>query len=256
MTRLVSNRFKIIKFESYEGWLKYRIKGIGGSDASAALGLNPYKTSVELYKEKKGLVPKEKAEEEEKRISENERVIYGKNVEDAIRKIFTYDYLKYLKVYNTSNCILIRNDKEYMFGSLDGALEVKEDFEIVSYYKPENVEDIPEPIALKKGMKGVLEIKTAEILSSMHKEKWNNKIPNNYYAQILHYLNVTGWDFVILRVQLTYEDKYKIKTHSTRDYVFLRDNVLEDLKYEESEIDKFWVEYYLKDIEPPLKINL
>lgn len=34
-----------------EDWLKHRTK-IGGSDASAILGKNPYKTNVELWKDK------------------------------------------------------------------------------------------------------------------------------------------------------------------------------------------------------------
>ena len=32
----------------------------------------------------------------------------------------------------------------------------------------------------------------------MSKEKWHNAIPENYYIQILHYLNITKYDFVIL----------------------------------------------------------
>lgn len=42
-----------IQFDSMEEWLVNR-KGIGGSDASAILGLNPYKTNQELWMEKKG----------------------------------------------------------------------------------------------------------------------------------------------------------------------------------------------------------
>ena len=34
-----------------EDWLKHRTK-IGGSDASAILGKNPYKTNVELWKDR------------------------------------------------------------------------------------------------------------------------------------------------------------------------------------------------------------
>lgn len=36
---------------SHEEWLKARTK-IGGSDASAIMGMNPYKSNVELWKEK------------------------------------------------------------------------------------------------------------------------------------------------------------------------------------------------------------
>ena len=37
-----------------EDWLEERKKGIGGSDAATILGLNPYKTTIELWEEKTG----------------------------------------------------------------------------------------------------------------------------------------------------------------------------------------------------------
>ena len=39
---------KRIQFDSFDSWLNAR-HGIGGSDASAVLGLNPYKTNTDLY---------------------------------------------------------------------------------------------------------------------------------------------------------------------------------------------------------------
>ena len=38
------------------------------------------------------------------------------------------------------------------------------------------------------GRKGILEIKTTNILQSMQYEKWKDRIPDNYYIQVLHYL--------------------------------------------------------------------
>ena len=35
-------------------WLAFRNTGIGGSDAAAVLGENPWKTNVELWEEKTG----------------------------------------------------------------------------------------------------------------------------------------------------------------------------------------------------------
>ena len=37
---------------SEEIWLEERKNGIGGSDAATILGLNPYKTNIELWEEK------------------------------------------------------------------------------------------------------------------------------------------------------------------------------------------------------------
>ena len=33
-------------------WLEYRKKGIGGSDAGAVCGFNPYRTAMEVYQDK------------------------------------------------------------------------------------------------------------------------------------------------------------------------------------------------------------
>ena len=44
---------------SREKWLEARSNYIGGSDASAVIGLNPYKTNLELWQEKNGLVQPE-----------------------------------------------------------------------------------------------------------------------------------------------------------------------------------------------------
>ena len=37
-------------------WLKWRTKGIGGSDASVIAGINPYKSVYQLWKEKTGQI--------------------------------------------------------------------------------------------------------------------------------------------------------------------------------------------------------
>ena len=63
--------YKIYDFEDEKAWLKGRLNGIGGSDASAVVGKNPYKTNIELFEEKTGrrIAPD---------ISEKPYVIYGK----------------------------------------------------------------------------------------------------------------------------------------------------------------------------------
>ena len=43
-------------FKSREEWLEGRKGHIGGSDASACVGMNPYKDNVQLWEEKRGLV--------------------------------------------------------------------------------------------------------------------------------------------------------------------------------------------------------
>ena len=72
-------------------WLKARTK-IGGSDASAIVGMNPYKSNVELWKEKAyGIEPVD--------ISDKPYVKYGTEAEPLLRELFKLDYPEYQVCY-------------------------------------------------------------------------------------------------------------------------------------------------------------
>lgn len=60
-------------FENEHEWLKAR-KIVGGSDAACIMGMNPYKSNIELWKEKTGRI-------EPPDLSENKLVQYGKQAE-------------------------------------------------------------------------------------------------------------------------------------------------------------------------------
>lgn len=64
---------------SREEWLDYRRKGIGGSDAAAILGLNPYSSAISVYMDKLGLSPA---------IDENEAMWLGNTLEPAVADRF------------------------------------------------------------------------------------------------------------------------------------------------------------------------
>lgn len=161
----------MLTFPTHEDWLKARGHTIGGSDASAIVGMNPYRTNEELWLEKTGqIVPTD--------ISDKPYVKYGHDAEPLLRELFKLDFPQYDVFYEKNNLFL--NDK-YPWGhySADGWLVEKE-----------------------TGRKGILEIKTTEILQSMQREKWNKRIPDNYYIQCLHGLLIMEADFVILKAQL------------------------------------------------------
>lgn len=205
-----------------EEWLKERKKGIGGSDAATILGLNPYKDNIKLWEEKTG---RRQAED----ISEKEYVKYGTNAEDLLRELFKLDYPKY-EVRHDENTIIKHPKYPFLFASLDGTLIDKE-----------------------TGEMGILEIKTTNILQSMQKEKWKEKIPDNYYCQVLHYLNVTGYSFVILKAQLKYDFDGEIKL-DTRHYKILKEEVADDIKMLEEKEIEFWTKYVETGIRPPLTL--
>ena len=172
----ISKGIKRIQFDSFDSWLNAR-HGIGGSDASAVLGLSPYKTNVDLYLEKIGQrVPAD--------ISGEDYVRYGHDAEPLLR-------------------------------SLDGELTDQD------------------------GRKGILEIKTTNILQSMQREKWRDQIPDNYYIQVLHYLLVTEYEFVGLRAQLKSVWHGQIRLE-TKDYHIERSDVEEDIEILRQAEEEFW----------------
>lgn len=67
---------------SKEDWAKLRSTTIGGSDAAAILGLNPYKSPYALWAEKTGKVIPED-------ISQKEAVRLGTDLEEYVAKRFT-----------------------------------------------------------------------------------------------------------------------------------------------------------------------
>ena len=193
---------------SHEEWLQARRNFIGGSDASAVLGMNPYKTNVELWEEKVGLLVPED-------ISEKPYVKYGHEAEPLLRGLFALDFPEYEVHYQDNNIFL--NDKyPFAHASLDGWLT-----------------------ELETGRRGILEIKTTNILQSMQKEKWNDRIPDNYFIQVLHYLMVTEADFAILKAQLKYDFGGDIMCQ-VKHYKIERADVLEDLEILESSEKQFW----------------
>nr|DAL88871.1 MAG TPA: Exonuclease [Caudoviricetes sp.] len=203
---IMSVEIKVLK--NREEWLKNRMNGIGGSEASAIIGMNPYMSNIELWQIKTGqLIPED--------ISEKPYVKYGTEAEPLMRQLFALDYPQYEVGYVENNSYF--NDKyPFALASLDGTLIEKE-----------------------TGRKGILEIKTTNILQSMQKEKWDHRIPDNYYIQVLHYLMVTEFDFVVLKAQLksSFNDDVYLQT---RHYKIERAEVEEDIKYLEASERKFW----------------
>ena len=138
-------------YNTYENWLNGRKNGIGGSDASAIVGLNPYKSNIDLWQEKTGLKQPED-------ISDKAYVKFGHDAEPLLVYLFALDYPQYKVNYNDNYRVNYNDDYDFIYCTRDCDL-----------------------IERETGRKGALEIKTTEFLNSMHKEKWDNQIPNNYY---------------------------------------------------------------------------
>ncbi len=197
-------KMKIMK--DRKEWLKNR-KKLGGSDAAAVIGQNPYKSNVELWREKNGQsVPED--------ISEKPYVKYGTEAEGFLRELFKLDYPDYRVEYIENNSF--ENERfPFAQASLDGWLYDK------------------------GGRLGILEIKTTNIMQSQQKEKWNERIPDNYYCQVLHYMAVLEADFAVLKAQLKYDFDDSVYLQ-TRHYKIEREDVEDDIAYLMEKEKAFW----------------
>lgn len=116
-------------------WLKWRKKGIGGSDAAAIAGLNPWKSPIAVYLEKIG---------ETEPIEDNERMRIGRDLEDYVAKRFVE--ATGMKV-RRRNAILQHSEYPFMLANVDrlivGKKEGLECKVTNSYAKKEWEDEIP-----------------------------------------------------------------------------------------------------------------
>lgn len=90
-----------------EIWLKYRKQGIGGSDAGAVCGLNPYKTAMEVYHDK--------TTDEVERV-DNEAMKQGRAFEEYVARRFMEATGKKVR---RSNAIYCDEKNSFMIADVD-----------------------------------------------------------------------------------------------------------------------------------------
>lgn len=203
--------------ETRTEWITCRAEGIGGSDAGSVLGLNPYKSNVQLYKEKTGIAKPSD-------VSDNPAVKFGKEAETHIRALFMLMHPEYKVNYHEYR-MYAQPDTPYLYATLDGEL-------------------------CTRNRQGVLEIKTAEIKRPEQWKDWDGKIPEHYYVQVLHQLQATGWEFAVVVAYIRYRkgDGWAV---AIREYYIERSEVEQDIAYLKSKEIKFW-RRVLDRQEPPL----
>lgn len=163
---------------------------------------------MQLWEEKTGI---QQAED----ISEKSYVKYGTEAEQYLRELFKLDFPEYEVTYDPYKRIANLKNYPFIFATLDGVLTEKQ-----------------------TGKKGILEIKTTEILNGTQLLKWKNRIPDNYYIQVLHQLLATGYDFAIVKAQLKFS--YDGVRLETRHYTIERNEVVEDMEYLLKKEIAFW----------------
>lgn len=231
--------FTIEKYKTKNEWLAKR--GIGGTGASSILNCNPYKTKTELYD---NIIYGGDKEVED---YTNDSIELGINMEPLIRNEFQLDYKTKFEIVEPpkkGNWIYRRIDKPYLTASLDGELTA--------------ISDLAET-GIKTGDKGVLEIKTHDLRGKVDESEWveGNTLPQHYYIQVLHYLMVTGYEFAYLRARLrkiNYSTK-EVKYIITKDYLILRKDKENEIKYLENKETDFWENNVLKKNRPQAVIT-
>ena len=135
-----------------EEWLKYRTKGIGGSDVSIIAGINPFKSIYELWLEKT-----KKVEPEE---GNSEYTHFGTLLEPIVRK----EFMDRTGIKVRQKHMLLQSERyPFMFADLDGVIR-------------------------ENGKLCIFEAKTA---SAYKQEIWEQGVPAPYILQVQHYMAVT-----------------------------------------------------------------
>ena len=135
-------------------WLRYRKQGIGGSDVSCLLGINKWKSEIELWMDKTNQTNEVQ--------EENEAMQWGHIMEPVIRNHFAELTGKPVVQIEA---ILQHPEYPFMLADVDGV----------------TVDENNEP--------AILEIKTA---SEFRRSDWDDGVPTYYETQVQHYLCVTG----------------------------------------------------------------
>ena len=134
-------------------WLRLRKSGIGGSDAGAICGLNPYSSAMKVFQDKIS---------DTLEVTDNESMRIGRDLEDYVAKRFTE--ATGLKV-RKSNYMYRSVEHPFMIADIDGL----------------TTDDSGEPAILE-----------CKCVSEFKRSEWETDIPVYYRTQVEHYLAVTG----------------------------------------------------------------
>lgn len=181
---------------SREEWLRWRTKGIGGSDVSVIAGVNPFRSIFQLWLEKTGQVEPEE--------TENDNTHFGNVLEPVVKREFSKR--TGLKV-RAKRALLQSEEYPFMLADLDGVI-------------------------YENGKMNLFEAKTA---SAYKQEIWEKGIPEEYVLQVQHYMAVTGAEKTYLAAlvggnrfywKVVRRDEQKIAEIIALEKAFWEENVL------------------------------
>ena len=144
-----------------QSWLENRLLDVTSTEVSALFNLNPYQTEFELYHQKKDKVVVN--------IDDNERMAWGRRLEDSIAREFADRNKFKVKSFD----VYMRNSETRMGSSFD--------YKIVSEKEPM-----------------ILEIKNVDGLAYrknwIEHDEYNIEPPEHIALQLQHQLEITGYN--------------------------------------------------------------
>jgi len=158
----------VVEVQDRVQWLEWRRQGIGGSDAAAVAGLDPFKSPMSVYLSKAGLLPLDDGDD-------NEVMRWGRRFEDAI--VEEFEERSGLFVDHREERVT-HPTHPFLRATLDG------------FVYPEPAEHVM-PL-------GIYEAKTA----SRRGWEWVDGIPEHVQIQCQHNLAVTGLERAYLAALL------------------------------------------------------
>jgi putative phage-type endonuclease len=224
---------------SHDEWLKERMKGIGGSDVAAALGISPSRTPVGLWQEKRG---------QGKPQEPSEPMLWGTILEDPIAKEFQRRTGMKVQKFGYT---FVDGEEDWMRANIDRAVINPAIAQTV------HVEKYPEKVNRWFSTDTILECKTA---TAWKAHEWgesqedeiragkvvtDHRIPDYYETQVQWYLRLTGAAVCYVAVL--------IDNHDLRIYKVERSNIAIEVIVEKCR--EFWFDY-VKAGKAPEAINI
>lgn len=193
--------------------IEARRKGIGASDAAAVLGFDPYKTALDIYRDKLGI-----AEQEERSPERQEAIDIGNRVEEPLINWIGAELGE--GVYRTQE-MFKHPDHEWMFCHIDGGI----------LGKPEGIETKARGCSAKRN----------------YGRKCSDDVYTPDLIQCQHIMAVKGWERMHLVVRFKKPDS-AYTSYDARHYVIERNETLIKAIIEKEHA--FWHENVLKQVEP------
>lgn len=160
MANFRSRGVQLVPYENHEEWLKIRRGYIGGSDAGAIVGLNPYSSAFSVWAEKTGQTPE---------FEGNVSTRVGNELEDFVAHLFMEETGKKVARVNAT---------------------------ILNHQFPWACANIDREVL---GEDALLEIKTTNSWD-VSKMTRNGQYPDMWWAQVCHYLCLSGCQKAYLAV--------------------------------------------------------